>query len=650
MCGIAGYAGTEAREWLADACRWLRHRGPDAEGLRVDPGGNAGLGHRRLSILDLSAAGAQPMTGENGRFVLSYNGEIYNFGDLRRELQAAGHRFRSRSDTEVLLRGWEQWGSEVLQRLNGIFAFAIWDKTERTMYLARDPLGVKPLYWTLDAHGGLYFASELKPLLGLPHISRSINPRALEAYSAYLWIPAPETFFDGISQLEPGLLLSYGADKRLTRARYTDFFNDLRRRAQAQPARVEPEEVWNTLRACVRRQLVSDVPVGVFLSGGVDSTGIIAACAEQASNLTAYTIAFSQSESAYEATSNDLTFARQVAQHYSIPHEVLRVEANLADLLPRYLSAMDQPVGDHAPLASYLICQAASSRAKVLLSGQGADEIFAGYPWHRAAYYSFLYRKLPGWLRQHAIGPAVACLPGGIGGPWLGNLRRLKRFVRSAGSSWPQSYVGFCRYLTPQSRTELLNADFRLRRPPGETSPESIYETALAEASALTPVDQMLYTDLQTFLPGLNLFYTDRTGMAHGIEVRVPYLDLELVRLAFSIPAEQKLNRHGGKWILKEALRPHLPPAVVARRKAGFGLPVRSWMRTQLRPILADTLSETAVRARGWWDPAAVRELRQEQQSGREDRAYLLFALAALELWWRAQMTADHAPAETTAA
>lgn len=651
MCGIAGYAGTEAREWLARACSCLQHRGPDAEGFRVSLGGAAGLGHRRLSILDLSSAGAQPMATEDGRFVLSYNGEIYNFPELRRQLEALGHRFRSRSDTEVLLRAWDQWGAACLPRLNGIFAFALWDSLERTMYLARDPLGVKPLYWSLDPHGGLHFASELTPLLALPHVSGSVNPRALDAYLAFLWIPAPDTLFEGIAQLESGHLLAYGPNGRLTCTRYTDLFEELLRRAESPRVQVEPEQVWTTLRACVQRQLVSDVPVGIFLSGGIDSTGIVAACAEQASQLTAYTIAFSQSDSAYEAISNDLLFARRATQFYGIRHEVLRVDADLIGLLPKYLAAMDQPVGDHAPLASYLLCEAASPHAKVLLSGQGADEIFAGYPWHRAGAYSMAYHKLPHVLRRRIIGPTVGRLPGAVGGKWLGNLRRLKRFALSADLPWPERYIGFCRYLTPRRRIEVLSSDLR-RVLAGYQPAEAVYEAALAEASSLAPLDQMLYTDIRTFLPGLNLFYTDRTGMAHGVEVRVPYLDLDLVRLAFAIAGRQKLNRNGSKWILKQALRPHLPAEVIHRSKTGFSLPVRSWMRRSMRPILAETLSESVVRDRGWWHPAAVRTLIEEQQSGRNDWAYVLFALAALELWWRIhrQPSAHCAPIGTTAA
>lgn len=624
MCGIAGYCGSATREWLITASEALKHRGPDAEGTYVDPHDKAGLAHRRLSILDLSDAGRQPMSTPDGRYTITYNGEIYNFRELRPELEARGHRFRSTSDTEVLLAAWAEWGEACLNKLNGIFAFAIWDSTNSILTLVRDPLGVKPLYWALAPSGTLYFASELTCLLAREN-RRELNPCALDAYLAFLWIPAPLTLFKSIYQLKPGYLLSLKAGESPKVRLYTNLFDLIREPARAL---IQADEVWSMLQTCVQRQLISDVPVGVFLSGGLDSTGIIAACKDR-SALTAYTIAFSERDSAFEATSNDLAFAQDAARFFRIRHEILHVEPDITRLLPKYLASMDQPVGDHAPLASYLICQAASARAKVLLSGQGADEIFAGYPWHRAGVYSKLYHRLPGPLRKALLEPLIDRLPGGSGGKWLGNLRRLKRFSISASLPWPDRYVGFCRYLEPGRRNDLLVFAGSL----DGWNAETIYAEALREAYNLSFVNQMLFADLKTFLPGLNLFYTDRTGMAHGVEVRVPYLDLEMVRLAFSIPDRQKINYLSTKIILKNALKSHIPESVIRRKKAGFGLPVRSWMRNGLSSLLQQHLSGVQIRKRGIWNPHAVQTLLDEQQSGKEDRAYLLFALLSLEIW-----------------
>lgn len=636
MCGIAGYVGDVTPHWLAWACGMLRHRGPDGEGLYVDPRGSAGLAHRRLAILDLSEAGRQPMATPDGRYHLSYNGELYNFRELRADLQSLGHTFRSKTDTEVVLVAWQEWGVDALLRFNGIFAFAIWDSVNHEMVLVRDPLGVKPLYWTRDEKGTLYFASELTPLATLPHVARRLDLRALEAYLAFLWVPSPMTIYRSVQLLPPGFLLRFRPHHDIEPTSYTNLYEEILQQSPRRHAAPGPEEVWDTLQTCVRRQLVSDVPIGIFLSGGLDSTGLVAACAEGGHTaLTAYTATFSERDSVYEASLNDLYFAREVAKTYRIPHKVLPIHSDISRTLPEYIARMDQPVGDHAPLASYLICQAAAGSAKVLLSGQGADELFAGYPWHRAGYYSFFYHRLPRSLRHAWLEPMVKRLPGGVGGKRLGNLRRIKRFFQSASDPWPDRYVGFCRYLPPSRRRSLLNGGLETAGDPG---PEDFYRQALHEAQGLSPLGQMLYTDLKTFLPGLNLFYTDRTGMAHGIEVRVPYLDLEMVRLAFQVPDPWRLSLSTSKKILKQALHAHVPASIIARKKTGFGLPVRSWMRTSLLPMMQEHLSPAAVLHRGLWEPTAIHQLLQEHLSGREDRAYLLFALLAFEFWMQTHL------------
>jgi len=624
MCGIAGYCGNGLPAWLEQSCTDLRHRGPDDGGVYVDPKGRIGLAHCRLAILDLSSAGHQPMSYGDGRYQISYNGELYNFRELRTELEALGYRFKSHTDTEVILAAWQEWGRQCLNKFNGIFAFGLWDATEHQLFLIRDPLGVKPLYWATASDRSVYFSSETGPLMKVPGITRECSPEALDAYLAFLWIPAPRTLYRDIQQLLPGHLLVCAPGKLPKIEMYTDLYAQILREPIHKRT---PGELWEILKTCVNRQRISDVPIGVFLSGGLDSTGILAACEHQRDQLTAYTIAFNRIDSNFEAASNDLAYAKEAAVRYGVRHEILEVDANITTRLPEYLAHMDQPVGDHAPLASYLICQAAAARnTKVLLSGQGADEIFAGYPWHRAGVLASQYNHLPGILRQYLIEPVARRLPGGKGGKWLGNLRRLKRFLSSASLPWPERYVALCRYLDPNRRKEFqvqLQGDMA----------EKTYLDALRESADLSLLGQMLYTDLKTFLPDLNLFYTDRTGMAHGVEVRVPYLDLDMVRFAFSISDDQKIGLGSNKVLLKEAMKPHLPAGIINRRKAGFGLPVRSWMQSTLRPLIQEHLSSTRIRKRGLWNSQAVERLINEQQSGREDRAYLLFALLALELW-----------------
>ncbi len=565
------------------------------------------------------------METPDARYTIAYNGEIYNFPQLRAELEGLGHTFRSRSDTEILLAAWSQWGETCLNKLNGIFAFALWDAREERLALVRDPLGVKPLYWTRNTEGTVYFGSEIRPLRKAPGVSSALSRDALNAYVAFLWVPSPKTIFQAIEQLDAGTLLVLKRGQEPLKRHYSDLDQTI---LSSRPRSVAPEELWAQCQAAVKRQMMSDVPVGAFLSGGLDSTGIVAAC-EDRSKLTAYTISFSAQDSAFEAASNDLSYAKEAARFFGIEQQVIQVDPKITEALPHYLARMDHPVGDHAPLASYLICEAARKQgAKVLLSGQGADEVFGGYPWHKAGLLSFIFNSFPSFV-NNGLQAAADALPGSKGGAWQGHFRRIKRFVSNAALPWPERYPALCRYLTPSRRQSLLAG------PPLQDPlwPESLYLTAMAKVKDDDPLAQMLYADLKTFLPGLNLFYTDRTSMAHGVEVRVPYLDLDMVRLAFQIPSAEKNDGFKGKKILTQALSPHLPKAIVKRKKAGFGLPVRSWMRASLGVMLRDRLTPSRIQKAGLWNPAEVQGLLDEHFSGREDRAYLLFALLALDIW-----------------
>lgn len=603
----------------------LAHRGPDGHGTRsfpADGGLPASIGHRRLSILDPGPRGAQPMCTPDGRHWLTYNGEIYNFRELRRDLERAGHRFRSDCDTEVVLAMYAQYGADMLSLLNGIYAIAIWDSERGELFLARDRLGVKPLYHA-EYDGVLYFASEVKALLAAlprPRLRRDV----VADYLTFLWVPDPDTMFAGVYKLAAGHYATF-SQRGLKLTQYWDM---------AFAPEPRPEEEWThsvrrTMQSAVRRQMVSDVPLGSFLSGGIDSSAIVAEMSSVTDHVATFTVGGRQSDIMHEIGPDDVRYARQIAQRYRVDYHEQLLDASVTELLPKVIWHMDEPVADPAAITTYLICAAARERLTVILSGMGGDEIFAGYPRHLAAAlcrtFDLLPRPLRASVRQLVADHLTLGRPGRLRGP----RRNLMKLARGLDAPTWERYLTYCSYYVPHELAALLSED----TPLGD--PFRRHRAYLERVSGEHWLNQLLYLDIKTFLPCLNLTYTDKMSMAAGAEVRVPLLDDELVALSGRIPPELKLHRLTRKYVFKQSMKGILPSEIINRPKAGFGAPVRSWLVNDLEPMVAEFLSPEVVRTRGLFEPAEVTRLIAANRAGHEDNALRIWALLTLELWQR---------------
>jgi asparagine synthase (glutamine-hydrolysing) len=632
MCGINGLVGAFGGP-LADRLELMNavtaHRGPDDSGIYVAPDGSAGLGHRRLSILDLSAAGRQPMSDPDDQVHLVFNGEIYNFRELRTDLEGRGYRFRSQTDTEVLLYLYLADGERMLDRLNGIFSFAVWDERSATLFAARDHLGIKPFYYAALPGDRLVFSSEAKSLLTCPEVPRDLNLPALADYLSFLWVSDPLTLFRGIQKLPPGHKLRWRRG-RIDVEPWWDL--DFAAPDAERPEGDWAEELRDRFDTAVRRQLVSDVPVGAFLSGGLDSSGIVAAAsAAHRGEFRCYTIAYDSGDNAIDQFADDLPYARAVAAHLGVTLNEVRVTPEIATLWPKVVWHLDEPIADPAAINCYLISKLArEDGTKVLLSGQGADELFAGYRWHLGPE---LMQAL-GWLPK-PVGRWLArgsrLLPGAAPGRLGGVARRLRKLLAGAGGDAVDQFVLYCHWMTAAERRDLLDPQVAPLVNARDT--DGLTRALLGHHPGIAPLNARLYRDLKVYLPGLNLNYTDKASMAAGVECRVPFLDLDLIRLATRIPPGLKLKRGRTKHILRAAFSERLPRSVLERPKTGFGVPLRKWIKDDLREMIGDLLSPSTVRRRGLFCWEAVERLRRDVEQGSGDRAYVLWALMTLELW-----------------
>lgn len=639
MCGIAGYLCTPSTEpalnMVTSARVSLSHRGPDDSGVFEDQVHGVGLVHTRLSILDLSPYGHQPMLSDDGRVVLVFNGEIYNFRELRVELEAQGHRFCGHSDTEVLLHLYlaqrETAGgvSKMLRQLNGIFAFALWDADRETLLLARDALGVKPLYYSAG-ETGLQFASEIKALQSEPH---TLDAAALDRYLSYLWCPGEGTPSTQVRKLGPGEALwvkQGGIQERFTWYRLPVFRGNSAM-TSSQSSLSKDEAIRGTeqhLRQSVLRQMVADVPVGAFLSGGLDSSAIVAFAREQNPDIRCFTIETTGTDE--EGITDDLPYARRVAAHLNVPLDVVRIDAaRMAEDLPAMIAQLDEPLADPAPLNVLYISRLAREQGiKVLLSGAGGDDLFTGYRRHRALMSEGTWSWLPRPLRA-GIEQITCNLDQGR--PLF---RRLRKLFNGATLNGDERLVNYFRWVDRRDLISLYNPEFRAAL--GESHAEDPMLTFLAELPAQTSrLERMLALEQRFFLTDHNLTYTDKMSMAAGVEVRVPFLDLELVEFAARIPARFKQRGSQGKWVLKKAMEPYLPRDVIYRPKSGFGAPLRHWMRVELRDLLADVLGAQSLQKRGLFEPVAVQKLIVANDQGKIDASYTLLALMCIELWCR---------------
>jgi asparagine synthase (glutamine-hydrolysing) len=651
MCGIAGIIGREPEPRVGAMLKSIEHRGRDDEGVwtaaPVDASGRrACLGHRRLSILDTSEAGHQPMLYADGRYSITFNGEIYNYRELRAQLETSGHRFRTDCDTEVLLAAYAEWGVDALARLNGMFAFALWDSSAQELILARDRLGIKPLYYAFGsgdddgAHAGagnpserpFIFASEIKAILATGLVERALDAEALNQYLTFLWTPDPHTVFRGIYKLPPAHLLRWRAGEIRVQEWWDVSFDEI------EEGRGEDwwrERVLETLERVVRMEMVSDVPLGAFLSGGVDSSSIVALMNRHGDGrrICTYTVGIEQEDLRYDIIPDDAVWARRVGKLLDTEYHELMLRPDVCDLLPKLVRHMDEPVADPAVITSYLVSRAARENLTVLLSGVGGDEVFAGYPRQLAMRLAGAFDPVPGLLRRPLMSALSNLLPGGLPGRFTAPLRNAKKFARSAALDFEDRYLGFGTYFTDAAKRRLYTDELNEATEGADAYRE--HRRHFARAQKAAPLNRLLYVDLKTFLPCLNLAYTDKTSMAATLEVRVPFLNVELVELAARMPVNLKLRGLKRKYILKRAAESLLPKDVVWRKKAGFGAPVRSWLRGALKPMVEDLLSEETVRRRGLFRPAEVRRIIDANLSGREDYNLQVYQLLTLELWQR---------------
>ena len=649
MCGIAGISVSRDhrpaasapgdRDALEIARAALAHRGPDDSGVFEDAGAGIGLAHARLSILDLSPLGHQPMEGPSGE-VLVYNGEIYNFRELRAELVATGHQFRGHSDTEVLLRLLLACDGDldaVLGRLNGIFAFALWDPRLQTLLLARDALGVKPLYYS-EQPEFFAFASEIKALLPLVPHTGDVDAAALHRYMSFLWCPGEGTPLKAVRKIMPGEALIV-RDGRVER-RWTWYRLPVFRGVQ--PARDDTAASATTLgilRAAVHRQMVADVPLGAFLSGGLDSSAAVALAREVNPEIQCFTIETTGGSEA--GIVDDLPYARRVARHLQVPLEIVtidsgRMAAGLEDMIVR----LDEPLADPAPLNVLYISQLARSHGiKVLLSGAGGDDLLAGYRRHRALQAERYWRWLPRSARE-ALEQSTRRLD-----QRRTALRRLTKLFDGASLEGDARLVNYFVWARRDDLLPLYSRDLRAAVVDVEAAAEApMLEFLEPLPPSIPPLERMLALEQRFFLADHNLMYTDKMSMAVGVEVRVPFLDLELVEFAASLSTELKQRGRTGKWVLKKAMEPYLPYDVIYRPKTGFGAPLRRWMRHELRELLGDLLSPDSLRRRGLFEPIPVQELISANDAGRVDASYTLLSLLCIEIWCRRFLDTERRP------
>jgi asparagine synthase (glutamine-hydrolysing) len=619
MCGIAGKFNFDRtrpvdRHLLTAMTSVVAHRGPDADGFFV--GAGIGLGHRRLSIIDLST-GDQPLTNEDHTIWVVFNGEIYNFSEIRTELQSLGHRFRTGTDTEVIVHGYEQWGDRVVDRFRGMFAFALWDERTRRLLLVRDRIGVKPLYYCATP-SGLTFGSEIKSLLEDPDVPRDWSAEGLDAYLTLQYVPCPQTIYRAVWKLPPGhLLIAEGG--RVSVKRYWDLIFT----GDGQAAREEEylEQLDALVDESVRLRLVSDVPLGAFLSGGIDSSAVVAAMAGTgAGRVVTTTVGFD------EQGFNELDHARTVAQHLGVEQHETIVRPDIADLLPKLVWHFDEPFADSSAVPTYYVSRAAREHVTVALSGDGGDELWAGYARHRVEGWEQTARRWLGPIGGTIAGRLAGGLPLGVKGA-----RSLRHLALPPADAYARKHA--YGLFESDARSALYSHDFATEV--RNADPFAGFRLAYHSCSSKDPLDRALYVDVKTYLADDIMTKVDRMSMAVSLEAREPLLDHKLLEFAASVPTCLKLKNGRSKYLLRRLLERRIPPAIVDRPKHGFEAPTGAWLRGPLAPLVDSLLSDGRLRARGIFDDRAVAGLWHQHRAGRQDHRHRLWSLVMLELWFR---------------
>ncbi len=634
MCGITGAIWTDPAKsidhsTLTRMVEALRHRGPDEGGshcvpLSPRPGYslNPGvvLGHRRLSIIDL-AGGQQPLSNEDGSVWIVFNGEIYNFPDLRHRLEGAGHKFRTHSDTETIVHLYEDEGPDCLQHLNGMFGLAIWDRNRQQVMIARDRLGKKPVVYRNEP-GRFMFASELKSLLEVPGIARKLDPQSVDLYLAYQYVPHPRTILEGFSKLPPGHYATWRNDQLTVKSYWQPDFNLEQHRRPEE----DREELRALMTSSVQMRLQSEVPLGAFLSGGVDST-VVVGLMQRLSNQTVKTFSIGFPIAEYDETS----YARLASERFGTEHEEFQVEPDALAILPKLVWHYDEPFADSSAIPTWYVSQMTRRHVTVALTGDGGDELFAGYPRYRAIALGRWFDRLPWPVRAAVAGRFWQRLPASP--RQKSYRRRFKRFAESLALSPWARYLGWIAIFNEARRGELYSDDFVARMP--DEDPLQFLLDAAARCRQRDPVTATSLVDLVTYLPCDLMTKVDIASMAHGLECRQPMLDYRVVELAARMPVARKFRFGKGKRVLLEAFADLIPQEIVRRPKMGFGVPLDHWFRGPLSSFAREVFSDSRTRQRGLFDPTAVDRLVEEHIAGRFDHAYRLWALLFLELWQR---------------
>ncbi len=633
MCGIAGFIGSFSPELLRSMNDAQSHRGPDDQGVWYQQQDRVGLAHRRLSIVDLSPTGHQPMWDQGQRAVICFNGELYGYKQHAEQLRSEGVSFQGTSDTEVLLNLYLRDGDAFLDKLEGMFAFAIWDDRKKELLLARDPFGVKPLYYA-ETDKGFIFASELKSLLREPSVSRDIDPQAIYNHLTYLYSPGETTMLKHVRKLKPGHAMVCKDGKIVRQWKYYELPYTLP--IQDWSFEEARQKVKDALIESVRGQLIADVPVGAFLSGGLDSSALVAlAKRECGTSPECFTIGFNNSDAATEGFTEDLPYAQRVAKDLGVHLNTIYVGPEMANQIEKMIYHLDEPQADPAAINAMMICSLAREKGiKVLLSGAGGDDVFTGYRRH----YALMQEKYWGWMPR----PTRAGLKAAAG--LLSNRsatgRRLNKAFAYADLDEDQRLTRYFNWLSPERSHALLARDVRSALSPRDLDPLA---KSLESCKGIShPLNRMLFLEAKHFLCDHNLNYGDKMSMSMGVEVRVPFLDRPLMKVAAQLPIWMKQNKKVGKWILKKAMEEYLPHEVIYRPKTGFGVPLRQWMSHELKDLVGDVLSPDTIRRRGLFDADNVAELLKDDREGKIDAGYTIFALICVELWCRVFLDAGH--------
>ncbi|MCS0610001.1 amidotransferase 1, exosortase A system-associated [Massilia solisilvae] len=626
MCGIVGMFDTQgARDIDRAALHRMNdsqfHRGPVEGDVHVEPG--LGFGHRRLSIIDL-ASGLQPLFNEDHSVVVVFNGEIYNFRALMRELSTRGHTFRTRCDTEVIVHAWEEWGEQCVQRLRGMFSFAIWDRNRKTLFLARDRLGIKPMHYALLPDGMFVFGSELKSIMAAPGLSREIDPCAVEEYFAYGYVPEPRTIFKAARKLKPGYTLTLKAGEPLAAPRR--YWDVPFKPHYGMTDRDIEGELIPRLREAVESHLVADVPLGAFLSGGVDSSAVVAMMAG-VTNGPVNTCSIAFDDPAFDESE----YARQVATRYGTRHQCETVSKDDYGLIDTLAALYDEPYADSSAIPTYRVCQLARKRVTVALSGDGGDENFAGYRRHRMAMGEERVRAmLPLAVRKPVFGFLGAAYPKA---DWAPRVFRAKTTFEALARDLTEGYFHGVSMLNDRVRSQLFSDGFRSELQ-GYRAIEVMRGYA-AEAPTDDPLSLVQYIDMKTYLPGDILTKVDRASMAHSLEVRVPLLDHEFVEWVSGLPPSSKLRNGEGKHLFKKALKPYLSDDILYRKKMGFSIPLAAWLRGPLRETMKQAVLNPALEGTGIFNQHYLRQMVDEHQSGAHDHSTALWQVLMFDAFLR---------------